>query len=293
MDVIGFSEAATANSRIEIINANPDSSSGIVTVPKTIASGETVTIPAGRTAILPGLVVEGDLLVEGTVFIPTGSTYTQETIKTEAISNVAGSTTVNVADIVSKVGDQTIAGTKTFSTSPTVPTTAAGDNSTKVATTAYVDGKFIRGTAVASTSGTSIDFTGIPAWAKRIVVMFNGVSLSGTSGVIVQLGNSSITSTGYSSSGSRTSGSVSTLASSIGFVIGSNTAAETLGGAMQIYTLGSNIWVSSHSFGQSIAAAFSGGGNVTLSGVLDRIRITTVNGTDTFDAGSINIMYEG
>lgn len=99
MDVIGFSEAATANSRIEIINANPDSSSGIVTVPKTIASGETVTIPAGRTAILPDLVVEGDLLVEGTVFIPTGSTYTKETIKTESISNVAGSTVVNVTDI--------------------------------------------------------------------------------------------------------------------------------------------------------------------------------------------------
>lgn len=137
MDVIGFSEAATANSRIEIINANPDSSSGIVTVPKTIASGETVTIPAGRTAILPGLVVEGDLLVEGTVFIPTGSTYTQQTIKTEAISNVAGSTVVDVTDIVSRVGNQTIDGTKTFSSSPVAPTPTAGDSSTKVATTAF------------------------------------------------------------------------------------------------------------------------------------------------------------
>ena len=59
MDVISFSEAATANSRIEIINANPDSSSGIVTVPKTIASGETVTIHAGRVAVLPNLVIDG------------------------------------------------------------------------------------------------------------------------------------------------------------------------------------------------------------------------------------------
>lgn len=75
MDVISFSEAATANGRIEKINANPDSSSGIVTVPKTIASGETVTIPAGRVAVLPNLVIDGVLNVEGEVFVPSGSTY--------------------------------------------------------------------------------------------------------------------------------------------------------------------------------------------------------------------------
>jgi len=74
MDVISFSEAATANSRIEIINANPDSSSGIVTVPKTIASGETVTIPAGRVAVLPNVQIDGVLNVEGEVFIPSGAT---------------------------------------------------------------------------------------------------------------------------------------------------------------------------------------------------------------------------
>ena len=74
MDVISFSEAATANSRIEIINANPDSTSGIVTVPKTIASGETITIPAGRVAILPNVQIDGVLNVDGEVFIPSGAT---------------------------------------------------------------------------------------------------------------------------------------------------------------------------------------------------------------------------
>ena len=74
MDVISFSEAATANGRIEIINANPDSSSGIVTVPKTIASGETITIPAGRVAILPNVVVDGVINIEGEVFVPSGAT---------------------------------------------------------------------------------------------------------------------------------------------------------------------------------------------------------------------------
>ena len=74
MDIISFNEAATANSRIEICNANPDSSSGIVTVPKVIASGETVTIPAGRVAVLPNVQIDGVLNVEGEVFIPSGAT---------------------------------------------------------------------------------------------------------------------------------------------------------------------------------------------------------------------------
>lgn len=138
MDAISYSYADKQAKRIKKIINEPDSTSGVVTVPSTIATGETITIPAGRTAILPDVTVQGDLLVEGTVFIPTGSTYTQETIKTEAISNIAGSTTVNVTDIVSKVGNQDVGGIKNFTSSPTAPTPTAGDNSTKVATTAYV-----------------------------------------------------------------------------------------------------------------------------------------------------------
>ena len=75
MDVISFSEASTANGRIETFNANPDSASGIVTVPKVIASGETITIPAGRIAVLPNVQVDGVLNVTGEVFVPSGSTY--------------------------------------------------------------------------------------------------------------------------------------------------------------------------------------------------------------------------
>ena len=74
MDIIAFNEASTANGRIESFIENPDSASGIVTVPKTIASGETVTIPAGRVAILPNVQIDGVLNVEGEVFIPSGAT---------------------------------------------------------------------------------------------------------------------------------------------------------------------------------------------------------------------------
>ena len=137
MDAISYSYADKQAKRIKKFIENPDSTSGVVTVPSTIATGETITVPAGRTAILPDVVIEGDLLVEGTVFIPTGTTYTQETLKTEAISNVAGSTVVDVTDIVSRVGNQDVGGIKNFTSSPTVPTPTAGDNSTKVATTAF------------------------------------------------------------------------------------------------------------------------------------------------------------
>ena len=58
MDIISFNEASTANERIERFNANPDSDSGILTQPKVIEAGETVTIKSGRQAILANTVVE-------------------------------------------------------------------------------------------------------------------------------------------------------------------------------------------------------------------------------------------
>jgi len=151
-------------------------------------------------------------------------------------------------------------------------------------------------TAQASTSGTSIDFTGIPSGVKRITVMFNGVSTSGTSAVQVQIGSGSVTTTGYVSSSANVYGSNSAVVATAttGFIIQQGYAASTRIGHMVITTLGSNVWVSSHTLGDNASAIANqfGGGNVTLSGTLDRVRITTVNGTDTFDAGSINILYE-
>jgi hypothetical protein len=151
------------------------------------------------------------------------------------------------------------------------------------------------GTAVASTSGTSIDFTGIPSWAKRITVMFSGVSLSGTSSFLVQLGSGSPQITGYQGTGGAISTTASNttggIVSTAGIPINVVVAAYTVSGAMTLVNISGNTWISFYALGGSNDAR-SGGGNVTLSGALDRVRITTVNGTDTFDAGSINIMYE-
>jgi hypothetical protein len=154
------------------------------------------------------------------------------------------------------------------------------------------------GTAVASTSGTSIDFTSIPSWVKRITVMFSGVSTNGSSNFLVRLGTSGgFVSSGYSGSASVVSSGVSTSLFTTGF--GINQAGMGAGyvgnGVMTICLLNqsTNTWAQSGCFTQSDEARSSfTGGSVALSGTLTQVRITTVNGTDTFDAGSINILYE-
>jgi hypothetical protein len=152
------------------------------------------------------------------------------------------------------------------------------------------------GTAVASTSGTALDFTGIPSWVKRITVMFDGVSTSGSSNLLLQLGTSGgFQTTGYNATGSGMDSTVVTSAFTTGFGIRQGAASNNISGAVTISLLNATtgVWCSSGVVGSSAnAVSFLVSGDKTLSGTLDRVRITTVNGTDTFDAGSINILYE-
>ena len=164
---------------------------------------------------------------------------------------------------------------------------------------AGVNSNIVSGTAVNAATGSPvlIDFTGIPSYVKRVTVIFNGVSTSGTSNYLVQIGAGSITSTGYlgaslaSQAGSSSSAGATTTA---GFVVADAVAAAYLySGSILIQNISGNVWVQSGLLTNTTAVRSSlSGGNVTLSGALDRVRITTVNGTDTFDAGSINILYE-
>ena len=160
--------------------------------------------------------------------------------------------------------------------------------------------RITQGTAVASTSGTSIDFTSIPAWVKRITVMFEGVSTNGTSPFIIQVGDSGgVETTAYTGSAIRAVNADVTNAYSFstGFIVTSVTAAASTSTGIATIVLQSTssaLWVFSYTGALTNAAVgFFSAGNKTLSATLDRVRITTVNGTDTFDAGSINILYEG
>lgn len=156
-------------------------------------------------------------------------------------------------------------------------------------------------TAVNTTSGTAIDFTGIPSWAKKITVMFNVVSTNGSSPPQVQLGYSGgIETTGYSGSNTIAASGVVTATFTSGFGLGVNTAqwssSAVVSGSVVLTLLdaATNKWTAFGVLGGSDAAvSWLTSGSKSLSGTLDRLRLTTANGADTFDAGSVNIMYEG
>ncbi len=157
-------------------------------------------------------------------------------------------------------------------------------------------GQVISGTAVATTSGTSIDFTSIPSWVKRITVMLAGVSTNGSSSHILQIGDSGgIENTSYVGSALTSGGSGGAFTTGYGLTKDTGSTSLTTGVAViALLNSSTNLWA------YSFCGAYPndntmvwGGGYKALSAVLDRVRLTTVNGTDTFDAGSINILYEG
>lgn len=172
----------------------------------------------------------------------------------------------------------------------------AGTDTTRYHSAATLKAAQIQlGTAVIA-SGTSIDFTDIPAWAKRVTVLFSALSTNGSSPPIAQLGAGSIQAFGYSFSGADVNGSNScgVASNGNGFALGGRYlpgAASILSGLLQITKVTGNTWAV---FGcaQNTGVAYFGGGTVALSGDLDRIRFTTVAGTDSFDAGTVNISWE-
>ena len=146
-------------------------------------------------------------------------------------------------------------------------------------------------------TGTDIDFTGIPSWAKKITVMFNGVSTNGAATLYLQLGDSGgIETTGYLGAyaylgASAASANQPTSAFSLNAFMA---ATGITHGIVVLTTLGSNIWSCSYNMSRSdVNQSYFGSGTKPLSDVLTQIRITTAGGTNTFDAGSINILIEG
>ena len=201
-----------------------------------------------------------------------GATVTGTLAATGAVSGTTGTFTSTLGVTGAITGSSTVAG----STGILYPLTS--------------------GTAVASTSGTSIDFTGIPSWVKRITMMWEAVSSSGTSSNIIQLGTSAgIQTASYLGAGGYSGGAPVTDNYSSGYLIKTALAASSLHGTLTLTLLNAStgLWCMSYILGNTNESYIRfGAGSKTLSGTLDRIRLTTVNGTDTFDAGSVNILYE-
>ena len=292
MDAVAYSLASKQAQRIEKFIENPDSTSGIVTVPSTIAAGETITIPAGRMAVLPNTTVNGTLVIDGEVFVPSGSSISTTEIGATVVKQ-NGSVVANDSAVVHKTGDETVVGVKTFTSNPIVPTPTAGNHAVSKD---YVDSEFARmqlTAEVATTSGTIIEIPNIPNWAKEIEINFKGVSTNGTSNSLIQVGNGTFVVTGYSSVSTSMDSTVVTSVYTSGFEIRGANASNMISGVIKINLIGNNSYVASGVLGSSVGASFVVNGNITLSSVLDRIRITTVNGTDTFDAGSISLLIKG
>ena len=183
------------------------------------------------------------------------------------------------------------------------PTTAGNTVFTTDGTNWSSTAKIVRATLQNTTSGVAVGFTGIPSWVKRITMLMNEVSSTGTSGYMVQIGSGSYVATGYTSFGifgpASGASAVGTGGAATGFSIGGvNTAAMTMSSVVVLNNITGNVWAfcstATRNGGTTVQNGYQNftGLPLTLSGALDRIQLLTVNGTDTFDAGSVNIFYE-
>jgi hypothetical protein len=261
----GFTYTFAAGTTVLVMNPAGTLATGTITMPAAPADGMTITFSSTQT--ITALTVSantGQSIVSAATVLPAR----QATTYVYRLSNTTWYPMSTVAT--------------------NVPTTPAGGSTIQTST------------VVPSTSGTSIEFTNIPAWVKRITVMFNAVSTGGTANFQIQSGSGSYEITGYSSGSVylNTSG-VPTAIITTGFVMNYSTFASsttTLTGHYVLTNLTGNTWVGSHILiGGTNGASISGSGVKSFSGVIDRLRIigsATGNPADTFDAGSINILYE-
>lgn len=174
--------------------------------------------------------------------------------------------------IVGTSGNQTIAGTKTFSSQPVLPHAPVLS-------------------AAISATGTAVNVTsGIPSWINEMSINFVGLSSNGSSNFLVQLRSGSFVTSGYKSGNSSGSGGVtSNSITNAHFLAGNVAAGATFRGSLTLRRHPGNIWIGTSVFtSESSAGFYVGSSEVTLSGDLDGFRITTANGTDTFDAGTFS-----
>lgn len=258
------------------INAKAPSVSPTFTTPAlgTPASGVLTNCTGSASGLAAGAIVGG---AAGSIpYQSAGSTtlfLAAGTSGQALLSGGAGAPTWGTLSYVGLTGSETIAGVKTFSSQPVLPQAPTA------------------GTALATTSGTTADFTSIPSWVRRITIALNRVSTNGTSNLQIQIGSGSFTTSGYS--GEASMGATAAFNSAAYLVTAAITTTSQASGLVTLLHIGGNVWVEAGTVGNTDTNYVNiSGGAITLGGVLDRVRLTTANGTDTFDNGSVNIYYE-
>lgn len=165
--------------------------------------------------------------------------------------------------------------------------TLADQTDLQAAIDARLPRSFTYSASQATTAGTAIDFTGVPAAVSEVVLDLTGVSLSGTDNLLVQLGVSGgPVTTGYAANGSNSAGASTYLTSGFPAVVAS--AALALSTRFRFERVEGNLWRGSHIANYDVAGAAYGSGTVTLSGELTQVRLTRT-GTNTFDLGSARL----
>jgi len=250
------------------------------------------TATTGTTVVLASAAAAGDIVDVVAINIGTftGGVTITGTPTNGQIATWTGSTSIQGTTILPTANGGTGASLS--------PTTAGNTIFSTDGTNWSSTQKIVLGTSQASTSGTSITFTGLPSWVKRVTMIFNGVSTNGTSIIQIQIGTSGgFVTSGYSCTAGFVAGSA---ASSSGlfttgfYVIGFSANTDTISGSFIFNNFGGNTWsyLATATRAGNVGTMFGSAAPQTLSGALTQIRLTTVNGTDTFDAGSVNILYE-
>ena len=196
---------------------------------------------------------------------------------------IDGTSGTSIAGAGTVVGNLAVGGALTVTGAASAASLQVGG----VATNLY---PLVLGTAITLTNQTAPDFTSIPSWAKRITLMISGLRTNGTGLMLVQIGSGSYTTSGYAAV--SWDGTAATNTSGFPLNRGSSVPTAVQSGTLVLTNVNSNIWVSTSTFGRTDTANMTvGSGSISLGGVLDRIRLY-VNGTQQFDAGSVNIMWE-
>lgn len=265
----------------------------------TVSSGSTLGTTNGVQSDIAVLAIDNAGTVEVAVVNMSGGVDLSETglISTTAeggagaadSASVIYSTTArsNVAYRVVGFIRSTQATAGTWASAPSVVQSSGGNALPGIA-------RYIVSAVIPTTSGTSVDFTNIPPWAKRIDVPFAGVSTNGTSLLQFQIGSGSFATSGYVSQAWAGTGSGGVITSGV-YLAGTILAANIYTGCISFFNLGGNKWVATGimNIENSSNVGYQFFGVITLAGVLDRVRLTTVSGADTFDAGSLSVAVQG